>query len=196
MVATTNHPALTISATVAPIRCSIRLVQLLFANTRYARPKAGSTSSPCIILVRNANPSATPTSASQRPELVAIARTRAYPAAVISNTSSASGLLNRNISAAAGVNASTAPAISPATVPCFGSLNVRRIVAYSRPTAATPIRACGASAAQLFTPKIRIDNPVTHSAAGGLSTVMKLAASSEPKNQARQLCEPACAAAA
>ena len=36
---------------------------------------------------------------------------------------------------------------------------------------------------------------MTHSAAGGLSTVMKLAASLEPKNSAFQLCDPAWAAA-
>ena len=44
-------------------------------------------------------------------------------------------------------------------------------------------------------PKIRTDRAMTHSAAGGLSTVMELAASEEPKNNAFQLCEPAWAAA-
>ncbi len=44
-------------------------------------------------------------------------------------------------------------------------------------------------------PKTRTDRPITHSEAGGLSTVMKLLASLEPKNSAFQLCEPACAAA-
>ena len=68
--------------------------------------------------------------------------------------------------------------------------------AYSTATAATPINAWGASTDQLFIPNKRTDNPVTHSEAGGLSTVMKLFASSDPKNHAVQLCEPAWAAAA
>ncbi len=49
---------------------------------------------------------------------------------------------------------------------------------------------------QVLKPKILPDSPITHSAAGVLSTVMKLDASSEPKNQAFQLVEPACTAAA
>ena len=44
-------------------------------------------------------------------------------------------------------------------------------------------------------PKTRTDSAITHSEAGGLSTVMKLAASDEPKKNAFQLCEPACTAA-
>jgi hypothetical protein len=43
---------------------------------------------------------------------------------------------------------------------------------------------------------MRADNPITHMAAGGLSTVMALPASSEPNSSAFQLWEPACAAAA
>jgi hypothetical protein len=69
-------------------------------------------------------------------------------------------------------------------------------VKYSSATDATPISACGTSTDQLFIPNNRTDSPVTHSAAGGLSTVMKSWASSDPKNHADQLCEPACAAAA
>jgi hypothetical protein len=46
------------------------------------------------------------------------------------------------------------------------------------------------------TPKIRADKPITHNAAGGLSTVIEFALSSEPKNQAFHDCDPACAAAA
>jgi hypothetical protein len=42
---------------------------------------------------------------------------------------------------------------------------------------------------------MRTDRPVTHSAAGVLSTVMAFAASDEPKNQASQLRAPAWAAA-
>ena len=46
-----------------------------------------------------------------------------------------------------------------------------------------------------LSPKIRTDRPLIQSAAGVLSTVIELAASEEPKNQAFQLCEPACEAA-
>lgn len=94
----------------------------------------------------------------------------------------ASGLLNRNISAATGVNASTAPAIRPAA-----GLNRRRTEAYTTATVPTPIRASGARIAHEFRPKILTDSSIGHSEAGGLSTVMALPASSEPKNIAFQL---------
>ena len=55
--------------------------------------------------------------------------------------------------------------------------------------------ACGTRTLQELSPKIRTDRPITHSDAGGLSTVMALAASEEPKNQAAQSCDPAWAAA-
>ena len=42
---------------------------------------------------------------------------------------------------------------------------------------------------------MRADSAISHSAAGGLSTVMKFAASDEPKKRAFQLCVPACTAA-
>ncbi len=73
--------------------------------------KAGSTSSACPILVRNANPIATPASINHRAEACDSDRTTKYAAATISSTSNASGLLNRNISTATGVNASALPAI-------------------------------------------------------------------------------------
>ena len=46
-----------------------------------------------------------------------------------------------------------------------------------------------------LTPKIRAESSMTHRAAGGLSTVMKLAASEEPKKNAFQLLVPAWTAA-
>jgi hypothetical protein len=49
---------------------------------------------------------------------------------------------------------------------------------------------------QLEKPRSRPDRPITHSEAGGLSTVMKLLGSNEPKNHAFQSIEPAWAAAA
>jgi hypothetical protein len=125
--------------------------------------------------VRKPAPTSAPASISHRAEAVSVARTVAYAAATSSSTSSASGLLNRNISTATGVSASTAPAISPATGP-----DHRLTVAYSRPTAPTPISACGTRMLQLDSPKIRTDSAITHSEAGVLSTVIELAASDEP----------------
>jgi hypothetical protein len=55
--------------------------------------------------------------------------------------------------------------------------------------------ASGTRMLQEFSPNTRTDRLITHRAAGGLSTVMKLAASLEPKNIAFQFCAPACAAA-
>jgi hypothetical protein len=49
---------------------------------------------------------------------------------------------------------------------------------------------------QLEKPNSLPDSPITHSDAGGLSTVMKFAGSSEPKNSAFQLIVPAWTAAA
>jgi hypothetical protein len=68
-------------------------------------------------LARKPNPSRAPASAIQRVRPDSVARTIAYAAAVISSTSSASGLLNRNISVATGVTASAPAAMSPATGP-------------------------------------------------------------------------------
>jgi hypothetical protein len=46
-----------------------------------------------------------------------------------------------------------------------------------------------------LTPKTRADSSITHSEAGDLSTVMKLAASNDPKKNAFQLFVPAWTAA-
>src|SRR5438445_12324270 len=102
----------------------------------------------------------------------------------------ASGLLYRNISAATGVSASARPATRPATGPAQ-----RRTVAATRPTAATPASASGTSLLQELKPNTRTDSSITHSASGGLSTVMKLAASKDPKKKAFQLCAPLMTAA-
>ena len=56
--------------------------------------------------------------------------------------------------------------------------------------------ACGSSTLNDEKPKTRADRPISHSDSGGLSTVMKLPGSSEPKNHAFQLSLPAFAAAA
>ncbi len=53
----------------------------------------------------------------------------------------------------------------------------------------------GAIICQVPYPKTRHDRPMTISASGGLSTVRKFPASSEPKNHAFQLCVPLSTAA-
>ena len=60
---------------------------------------------------------------------------------------------------------------------------------------ATPISACGTRMLHALRPKIRADSAITHSEAGVLSTVIEFAASDEPKKNAFQLSDPACAAA-
>ncbi len=82
----------------------------------------------------------------------------------------------------------------PAIKPAAGE-NHRRTAAYRKPTAATPSTAWGTRMLHALTPKIRADSSMIHNAAGGLSTVMKLAASEEPKKKAFQLLVPACTAA-
>src|SRR6478735_10047505 len=126
-----------------------------------------------------------------RPTGVSIARMTKYPATVNSRTSSASGLLNRNISAATGVSASRAPATRPAAGP-----DQRLTAAYRVATVPTPISACGASMANEENPKIRVDATITHIDAGGLSTVMELPESNDPNSQAFQDSVPAFTAAA
>ncbi len=158
---------------------------------RYAAASAGATISPSSILARNAKPSATPAHASHFALPCCNARTVQYAAAVISSTMTASGLLNRNINAATGVNASTAPASNPVRGPL-----TRATAPYSSATAATAISACGISMLALLKPNICPDSPIAHCETGGLSTVMKLCGSSEPNNNASQFVEPACAAAA
>ncbi len=71
----------------------------------------------------------------------------------------------------------------------------RFTAAYSNATAATPSKACGTKIAHELTPNILTERSMTHSDAGGLSTVMKFDASSEPNKNAVQLLLPACAAA-
>ncbi len=108
-----------------------------------------------------------------------------YAAATSSSTSRASGLLNRNINAATGVSANTAPASSAAPSPL-----TRRTAAYSSATAPTPSSACGTSTLHELSPNSRTDTSITHSAAGVLSTVMALAASLDPNSIAVQLARP------
>src|ERR1700677_1615156 len=189
--ASTHHPAPTTMPTPASTSCHSRRPHPAGPAHRYATANPGATRKACSILARNANPSSSPHRNSHRLRPFSTARTSAYAANVISSTSSASGLLNRNISAATGVSASTAPAISPATGP-----DQRRTAAYSSPTDATPSRACGSSMDHWLKPNIRPDSSITHSDPGVLSTVMKLDESNDPKKNAFQLWVPACTAAA
>ncbi len=125
--------------------------------------------------MRKPKPNITPVNSSHRVLAVSVARSRPYAASVISSTSSASGLLNRNISAATGVSASVAPATRPPS-----GENRRRTAAYTVPTVATAISTCGARMLHELRPKSRTDRAIGHSDIGGLSTVMKFAASEEP----------------
>ena len=73
---------------------------------------------------------------------------------------------------------------------------MRRTVPHTSATDATAMRAWGSSRLQLENPNSRAESPITHSDAGGLSTVMKFDESSEPKNHAFHDFVPACTAAA
>src|SRR5262245_64451388 len=190
-VNTTNQPAETMNATPATSTCRNRAQNVIGAATRCTAASAGAIINPSSILARNANPSATPAHASHFGLACCTARTVQYAAAVIRSTITASGLLNRNINAATGVRASTAPASSPARGPL-----IRATAPYSSATAATAINACGTIMLALLNPTICPDSPITHCETGGWSTVMKLCGSSEPNNNASQFFEPACAAAA
>ena len=135
--------------------CRSRVRSRVGPATRYTSPNAGTTSSACPIFVRNPKPDG---GARRRPATTSTRapRPRRPPApprsapATSSSVSSASGLSNRNISTAAGVSASAAPASSPATGPAQ-----RRTAAYSRATEATPISACGTSRLHEENPKSR-----------------------------------------
>ena len=84
----------------------------------------------------------------------------------------------------------TAPAMVAAAVP-----NERRTMANRTTTVAMPHSASGSRMLHELRPKTRTERPMSMVLNGGLSTVMKFAASKEPKNQADQLCEAASAAA-
>ncbi len=150
---------------------------------------------------------ATPASASQPRDAVSAARTVKYEASTMVKTSSASGLLKRNIRVATGVRAKTAaPARAAQWAPravsgwvwpgaCRHVSRLRRTVLYSTPTLATPSRASGTRMLHELRPNSLTDSAISQMAAGGLSTVMLLPPSREPKNHATQFSEPACAAA-
>ena len=120
----------------------------------------------------------TPTMANHFAEPCSIDLIVAHAPSAMSSVRRASGLLNRNIRTATEVSATTTPASRPAPAPKW-----RLTVAYSTPTVATPISTSGSRiGAELA--RGRTDRAMTHSAAGGLSTVMELPASEEPKKNA------------
>src|ERR1700694_1150362 len=116
-VRSTNQPDATTNVISATSRCSCRLRNDVGAATRYATPNAGATISPSSILARKAKPIATPAHAIHLTLARSSARTVQYAPAIISSTITASGLLNRNINPATGVNANPAPASSPVRRP-------------------------------------------------------------------------------
>ena len=83
---------------------------------------------------------------------------------------------------------------TPATTAARGP-NERRTAANRTPTVATPASASGRRMLHELRPNSRTDRPISQVAAAGLSTVMKLAASNEPKKNADQLLDAASAAA-
>ena len=141
----------------------------------HATVSAGTTSSAAPILASKPSPTHAPASTSHRTRPSSSPRTTAHSAPTTHRTSSASGLLWRETATAIGVSASTAPAATPAARP-----KRRPVRSYTSPTDATPISACGTSMLSECQPKIRTDNACTHSASGGLSTVITPAASTEP----------------
>ena len=99
-------------------------------------------------------------------------------------------MLKRNISTATGVSASAAPASRAAPWP-----NRRRTVACTTATVPTPMSTWGRRMAKEPSPRTRTDSAITHTEAGGLSTVMALPASRLPKSSAFHETLPACTAA-
>ena len=146
------------------------------ATQNHAATIPGTTSSAAAIFVSKPRPTNAPAASSQR-VLPPARRPRsvAHTAAVMHSTSSASGLLCREIATVIGVSASAMPATNAAWRP-----NRLTVMSYTSPTVATPISACGTSNAHELKPNARADSACTHSASGGLSTVCTPATSNEP----------------
>ena len=100
----------------------------------------GTTASATNIFVSKPSPTATPASTIQRARPSSSARTANHTAATQHRTSSASGLLWREIATVIGVSASAAPATVPPSLP-----KRRRTRSYVSATLATPSSACGTS---------------------------------------------------
>ena len=115
--ADTSQPDTTTAAT-ATQQIEQPAAQRRCPRDQVRRANAGSTRNACSILARKPKPTAAPAATNhQRLLSFSHARCMQYAPATSSSTSSASGLLNRNISAATGVSARTAPASSAAPAP-------------------------------------------------------------------------------
>src|SRR5215472_16952624 len=187
----THQPELTTRTAAAASSSPTRRGHVRGPSSRYVSTIAGRTMYAWRYFVRKARPSTAAASSSHRVWRVWSDRTSSQALATTRKVSSASGLLNRNIRTATGVSAITMAATSPATAPA-----VRRTTSATSATLATPSSASGSSMLQELKPKTRPESAMSQSAAGGLSTVMKLAASKAPKKNAFQLFVPAMTAAA
>ena len=183
--ASSHQPADTTIATPAASSCRMRRQSVVGAAHRYAAASAGQHEEGLQHLRQEPEARGTPRRAaasasppSRRRRVVA------HAAATISSTSSASGLLNRNISTATGVSARTAPASSPAAGPAHAAH--RRVE--QRHRARRPSAPAGRACSTTRSRRSARTGAITHSEAGGLSTVIALAESSEPKKNAFQLC--------
>ena len=146
------------------------------ATHSHAATMPGTTSSAAAILVSNPSPTNAPATISQRTDPSRRRpRSSAQIAAVTQSTSSASGLLWREIATVIGVSANVRPATVPAARP-----NRERARSYTSPTVATPISACGTRIDHKFKPNARAESACTQSASGGLSTVCSPAESNAP----------------
>jgi hypothetical protein len=186
----THQPA---DATRAPIAARpprSRRRTVVSAHSSQTSPRAGTTRSTWRLLVRKPKPVNTPARAIHRIDPACTARSVAHTARAMSRVRSASGLLKRNMRTATGVTAITAPASRAAPWP-----NARRTVACRTATVPTPMSTCGRRIANELSPKSRTDSAMTHSAAGGLSTVMALLASKLPQKKADHDSAPAWTAA-
>ncbi len=152
------------------------------ATHSHAATIPGTTISATAIFASKPRPTSTPERTSQRVRPSSSARPSAHSAPVQHRTSSASGLLWREIATVIGVSASTSPATNPARLP-----NRRRTRSYASATVPIPISACGTRMLSEWKPKIRTDSACTQSASGGLSTVITFDASNDPYRNALQL---------
>lgn len=144
-------------------------------NAKRASAKPGTMRSTWNCLVRNPRPTRPPASASSavlarfppREAGFASARRTQSAASVMSSTSRASGLLNRNVSAATGVVTNRAPASTPNHVP-----QTRRAIRKTMNVVATPMIAWGSRIEKELSPNRRTESAMSQMDAGGLSTVM------------------------
>ena len=188
---TTIHQKLDTARTApAASRCHTRRSTPPGANARYASASAGSSRYAWSILVLKPHPRKNAEASSQRSRPDSSARWHAQAAGTSRSTSSVSGLLSRLIATVIGVSVITSAATRPATGP-----KTRRTMAYRTPAAATPMTTSGSRRLHVENPNTRADSSMTHSAIGGLSTVMNDAESSEPKKNAFQLWVPLLTAA-